>query len=140
MYDAVGLVTRAETALRAVTKNTPERGREASAPADVLSLRRDNRRFQGTGGVSQHNAAAGFRPAFYDRETGHIYLSRFADGRPAPVHLLHRLPREVVSDSESGALTLRIKLCLISGFVLRGQFYTRQQVARLLDQPHRLLA
>jgi hypothetical protein len=59
-------------------------------------LQRENVEFCGTGGVSQENAATGFRPAFFDCESRTIYPSRFADGTPAPIHLLDGLPPEVV--------------------------------------------
>src|ERR1700682_2778851 len=48
-------------------------------------------RFRGTGGVSENNRSLGFQPAFIDRETQTVQLSRFPDGRLAPCHLLDGL-------------------------------------------------
>lgn len=94
------------------------------------TLRLENQCFQGTGGVSQGNRGTGFRPAFRDAQTAVVYLSRFSDGQPAPFHLLDGLPDEVVlSRSESGRVSA-VKNSLISGFVLDGCFYTREQAAR----------
>jgi hypothetical protein len=55
-------------------------------------LQRENVELCGTGGVSQENAATGFRPAFFDCESRTIYPSRIADGTPAPIHLPDGLP------------------------------------------------
>ena len=44
-----------------------------------------------TGGRAGENEHLGFRPAFYDMATCSLHLSTFADGRPAPVHLLDGL-------------------------------------------------
>ena len=42
------------------------------------------------------NQGHGFRVAFRDAETGIIYGSCYADGRPAAVHLLDGLPESLV--------------------------------------------
>ena len=60
------------------------------------ALKRENTWFRGTGGRSEENHGAGFRPAFLDAETRIIYASRFVDGMPAPFHLLDGLPDDVV--------------------------------------------
>ena len=65
---------------------------------DAAALRRENRVFRGSGGVSAQNRYKGFAPAFLDLETGVVYRACFADGRPAPMHLLEGLPAEVVVD------------------------------------------
>ncbi len=61
------------------------------------------------------------QPAFFDMETGRIYLSRYTDGRPAPVHILDGLPAEVAQ---------RTDINLVSGFVLEGRFLTRDQALK----------
>jgi len=87
---------------RAIYSKAPQQG---YAPLNVQALEDQNRRFIGTGGVSKENRGLGFIPAFHDKETGSVYLSRFADGRPAPMHLLDGLPDDVVvSRSASGAV------------------------------------
>lgn len=80
-------------------------------------LRRENEAFKDTGGVSGNNRAHGFRPAFLDPATGRVYPSRFADGTPAPIHLLEGLSNEV-------------KRMAISGFLRGEAFYTREQAAQ----------
>jgi hypothetical protein len=55
-------------------------------------LQSQNRAFRGTGGRRQENRGHRFHPAFLDTETGVTYLSRFANGTPAPIHVLEGLP------------------------------------------------
>jgi hypothetical protein len=98
----------------------------------VATLRRENRRFHGTGGVSQANRGFGFRPAFLDGDTGRVYLSRFSDGKPAPLHVLDGLPEELVLLRSSQGRITTVKDSVIAGFILETRFYTRQQAARLL--------
>ncbi len=93
------------------------------------TLQRENVRHHGTGGVSQGNGSFGFRPAFFDGETAAVYLSRFADGQPAPFHLLDGLPDEVVVSRNPTGRVAAVKQTLVSGFVLDGCFYTREQAA-----------
>ena len=93
-------------------------------------LREENVRHLGTGGRSEENAGLGFHPAFYDFATQKIYASRFADGRPAPCHLLDGLPDEVVVDRATSGRVVAIKATVISGFVRNGYFYTRTDAAR----------
>ena len=85
-------------------------------------LRIENAIFGGTCGVSQ-NASQTFRPAFFDFTTCTIHMSRFADGRLAPVHLIDGLPQAV-----------RAKGTLISGFERGGFFYTRSAVAKACEE------
>ena len=93
------------------------------------SLAQQNERFQGCGGVSRETRGSGFRPAFADTGTGVVYLSRFADGRPAPMHLLEGLPAEVVVERTAGGRVRAVKETVIAGFVREQQFYTREQAA-----------
>ena len=74
----------------------------------------------------------GFRPAFLDIATFSIHPSRYADGRPAPVHVLEGLPDEAVVARRIFA-TRRVvaaKPTLIAGFERNGFFYTTAAVAR----------
>jgi hypothetical protein len=93
-------------------------------------LREENAAYAATGGVSRGNASLGFRPAFLDFSTQTIYPSRFADGRPAPIHLLDGLPDEVVTDRLASGRVVAAKASLISGFERGGFFYTRQAAVR----------
>jgi len=92
-------------------------------------LHYENLVFRGTGGLSQENREWGFRPAFLDSTTHRIYLSRYADGRPAPLHLLGGLPEELIVSRGASGSGMRVKDSLIAGFVRAGKFYTREQAA-----------
>jgi hypothetical protein len=93
------------------------------------TLRKQNLAFVGTGGVSEENRSSGFRPAFFDLASGRAALARFADGRPAPMHLLDGLPDEWVVERDAAGRVRAIKDSVIAGFVRDGRFYTREQAA-----------
>ena len=93
-------------------------------------LKQENELHEGTGGRSQENRELGFRPAFLDFQTQVIYPSRFADGRPAPIHVLDGLPDEVIVDRAASGRVVAAKASIISGFVRNGFFYTRAAAAR----------
>ena len=100
-----------------------------------LKLGIENLLFHGTGGRSQENSSLGFRAAFFDFDTCTIYLSRFADGRIAPMHLMDGLPNEVVVDrSPATGRVLSAKASIISGFERNGFFYTRTAAIRATGQ------
>ena len=65
-----------------------------TATKSALALESAN--YRGTRGVSEDNRGADFQPAFVDRQSGAVHLSRFPDGRRAPCHLLDGLPDELV--------------------------------------------
>ena len=94
-----------------------------------MVLRHENRLFQGTGGVSRNNRAAGFVPAFLDTLTGQSYRSRFADGSAAPMHLLEGLPGHLLIRARDG---LQVKQGVISGFLRGDVFLTREEAAAAL--------
>ncbi len=89
-------------------------------------------KYQGTGGCSQVSSPLGFQPAFLDTQTRTIHLSRFADGRLAPLHILDGLPDEVVLERAEDGRVLTVKPSLVSGFTKDGLFYTRDECAHLL--------
>jgi hypothetical protein len=93
-------------------------------------LQQQNRRFMGTGGRSQENRSSGFRPAFIDSITRAVYASCFADGRPAPIHLIDGLPDEVVVARSDSGRVCAVKPSVVAGFVRDGRFYTREEAAR----------
>jgi hypothetical protein len=95
-----------------------------------LKVRLENVIHAGTGGRSQENMGLGFRAAFLDVATMTIYRSAFADGRPAPMHLLDGLPDEVVVDRTRSGRVVAAKATLVSGFERNGYFYTRAAAAR----------
>lgn len=82
------------------------------------------------GGFSSGNARLGFRPAFLDTTTFKVHLSRFADGRSAPFHLLDGLPGELVVARSTLGHVVAAKATLIPGFERNGFFYTRSAAAR----------
>lgn len=92
-----------------------------------------SRKRQSFGSRSQKNRRFGFRPAFIDATTGTIYESRFADGRPAPVHLLDGLPDEVVAERDGAGQVMAAKGSLVAGFVRRGRFHSREEAAHLVS-------
>jgi hypothetical protein len=95
----------------------------------VQRLEHENVRYRGTAGVSAGNRSLGFQPAFVDRETRAIYLSRFADGRPAPCHVLGGLPCDLVRSRRACGRVAGVKPSLVSDFVRDGRFYTREEAA-----------
>ena len=97
-------------------------------------LQHENVAHAGNGGRSEESSGLGFTPAFLDFTTQTIYLSRFADGRPAPFHLLDGLPDEVVVDRAPSGRVITAKATLISGFVRHGYFYTRTAAARAVAE------
>jgi hypothetical protein len=97
------------------------------------TLANENRRFFGTGGRSEENNGLGFLPAFRDQNTGSVYRACFADGRPAPFHLLDGLPDDVVVRGESGRVT-GARASLVAGFVQSGCFFTRAEAAACVSR------
>ena len=96
------------------------------------TLINENRRYSGTGGVSEENREEGFRPAFQDLETGKIYLSRTRDGRCASLHLLDGLDDEVVIARCPQGRVTAIKQSVVAGFIRCEEFFTRDQAAAAL--------
>ena len=95
-----------------------------------ITLRKENRRFAGSGGVSQENRALGFVPAFYDNRSHRTVISCFANGVAAPIHILDGLPKAwVLARDDSGRVTA-VKDSVIAGFFRQGKFYTREQAAQ----------
>lgn len=93
------------------------------------TLRQQTIAFRGTGGISEENGSEGFVPAFLDTLTGTVHLARFADGRPAPMHLLEGLPQILVEARDVAGRVTAVKASVIAGFVRSGRFYTREQAA-----------
>jgi hypothetical protein len=94
----------------------------------------DNVRFAGTGGVSRENRCCGFVPAFQDGETRDVCVSAFADGRPAPFHVLDGVPEAWVVARDGCGHVLRVKGCVVAGFLREGRFYTREEAAAAIRE------
>jgi hypothetical protein len=95
-------------------------------------LRQQNQVFRGTRGVSAGNRSQGFAPAFLDTLTGMIYRACFADGRPAPMHLLDGLPPALVMARDASGRVTAVYPSVMAGFVRDAQFFTREQAAALV--------
>lgn len=95
-------------------------------------LQQQTLQFRGTGGISQENRQFGFIPAFKDQETERVYLCCEADGRLASCHLLQNLPDHLVIARDRRGNIMSLKDSIISGFCLKGQFYTREQASQQL--------
>jgi hypothetical protein len=104
-------------------------------PFSISLLRKDNRRFKGTGGVSQGNRSRGFIPAFYDAQSHKAHVSRFANGTPAPIHVLDGLPAEWVITRDSFGRVIAVKGSVVAGFLCGGRFYTREEAAKVTETP-----
>jgi hypothetical protein len=100
-------------------------------------LAAQNRRFCGTGGVSQGNRSRGFAPAFRDSATGAVYLSRLASGTPAPIHVLDGLPDALVIARSASGQVLEACGSVVAGFVRDGCFYSRDEALRVLSNSAR---
>lgn len=94
------------------------------------TLARENERYAGTGGVSRGNRSLGFRPGFRDARSGDVYPSRFANGRPAPIHMLDGLPSHLISRFSASGRAIEAVETLESGFIAGDRFLTREQAAK----------
>ena len=98
---------------------------------NARELHKQYRKYKGTGGTSQGNGRMGFLPAYLDSNTGQICLSRYRDGRLAPVHVLDGLPAQWVSLRSTSGRVLAILDSIVAGFERQGEFYTRDEAAAL---------
>jgi hypothetical protein len=97
------------------------------------TLKAENGEYRDTAGVSEKNRRQGFYPAFWDGRTGAVHLSRFADGRLAPVHVLDGLPSELVAKRlQSGRVVAAVD-SVVAGFVRQDRFYTRREAAAMCE-------
>ena len=99
----------------------------------ACDLDNQNARYAGTGGVSFNNRRAGFAPAYLNTDTGEMVVSCFADGSPAPVHVLDGLPGDWVAvRGDDGGVSAAVS-SVVAGFTRHGVFYTRADAARLVS-------
>ncbi|MGM9488215.1 hypothetical protein [Ideonella sp. YS5] len=97
-------------------------------------LRQETLVHRGTGGTSAENRSLGFKPAFMDQETSAVYASCFADGRPAPFHLIDGLPDDLVVARDAVGRVAALKDSVIAGFVRGGRFYSREDAGRVASR------
>ena len=76
----------------------------------------------------------GFQPAFFDFLTQTIHPSVFADGTPAPFHILEGLPSEVVVDRARSGRVVATKATLLVGYERNGFFNAPPTVARAITE------
>lgn len=119
-----------ESLSRSSDQSSYRKARSVRLTAKVL--RQQNRVFRGTGGVSAENRSQGFAPAFLDTLTGMVYRACFADGRPAPMHLLEGLPPALVVARDAGGRATAIRSSVMAGVIRGTQFFTREQAAALV--------
>lgn len=119
----------------AALPSAPAAGARAALTREALL--EISERYRGTGGRSQDNAGAGFRPAFLDADTGAVYAACFADGRPAPFHLLDGLPPALVLCRDAQGRVAAVKPSVVSGFIRLGRFYSRERAARVVARAAR---
>lgn len=100
-------------------------------PLSNQLLNQQNVTFKNTGGVSEGNKGEGFRPAFYDTQQQRAEIARFANGTPAPFHLLEGVPEDWVTKRDSCGKVIAVKVSVIAGFIRNGIFYTRDQASCL---------
>ena len=103
---------------------TPNSTKRSQLSPSALQL--ENETFRGSGGISEGNRALGFKPAFYDMETGVSHPSLFSNGLEAPMHVLDGLPSELVASRLENGKVATVKPGVISGFVQSSHFYTRE--------------
>lgn len=96
----------------------------------LAMLRKENREFTDTPGISRGNRSNGFAPAFCNTETGSVELSRFSNGMPAPVHVFDGLPESWIAERDADAGVTALRPAVVAGFVRDGRFYTRLQAAQ----------
>ena len=84
---------------------------------------------RGTGGICAENRHLGFVPAFMDTDTGKVFPSAFADGRPSPFHMLDGLPDDLVVARDRQGRPSQVVGTIIAGFTLDSRFFTREQAA-----------
>jgi hypothetical protein len=96
----------------------------------------ENRRYATTPGVSERNRHAGFVPAYRDAHSGRVVPSRYADGRPAPIHILEGLPADWVIERDLAGKTRRVRDSIVAGFVLDSRFFTREEARDWIQDNH----
>ncbi|HHM05666.1 MAG TPA: hypothetical protein ENJ19_07980 [Gammaproteobacteria bacterium] len=104
-----------------------------TAALTQIELKRQSNAYRGTGGVSEENRSFGFRPAFFDRNAGRLFLSCFLDGTPAPMHIFDGLPDALIAERDAEGFPIKLYASVIAGFERDGHFFTREQTAQLIE-------
>ena len=107
-----------------------ERERRMRGVLTQMSLRDENALYANTRGLSQNNRSLGFLPGYLNSYSGECVLSRFSDGRPAPVHVLDGLPDTWVRERDPSGRVTAAAPEVVSGFIREGRFYTREEASK----------
>jgi hypothetical protein len=108
---------------------TQQARRTSQGICGIPLLEEENRRFADSPGISINNRGSGFLPAFKNSLSGYSVVSRFADGCPAPIHIIDGLPDEWLEGRDINGEAIGIRPHIISGFLRNGRFYTREEVS-----------
>ncbi len=98
---------------------------------DNQTLRSENLAYAGTRGISQNNRSSDFRPAFLEKSTGRIEISKLKDGQEASIHMIGWLPKEWATSFDDHGVVIKLKPDIVAGFEQGGSFYTRDEAAEL---------
>jgi hypothetical protein len=101
---------------------------------DLIDDPSDNRTGTKTRSVKIPGAMLGFAPAYLNSQTGEMMLSTFANGSPAPIHLLEGLPADWVAAQTEAGKTGVLKDTVISGYIRDNRFFTREQATATAEQ------
>ncbi len=110
--------------------NEREQRRKTVGILSLQLLKQQNLEFAGSTGISANNRGSGFVPAYQDSMSGRVEVSRFANGRPAPLHLLDGLPEDWVASRDNKGHVLELRAGIIAGFLRCNRFYTRDEAIR----------
>jgi hypothetical protein len=124
------LQVQIQIVIETVNPREQERVRRQRGVLTQLVLRDENQLFELTRGISQNNDRLGFVPGYRNSATGEQARSRYADGSPAPVHVLDGLPETWVAERDCDGHVVRTCPGLVSGFIRDGRFYTREEAIR----------
>ena len=107
-------------------------------PGNEPGSKQDNGTHKGVAG-STTQPPPDFVPAYYDSETETVYLSRYSNGKQAPVHVLDTIPEELLQQNREHEAAHQSEPSprLIVGFVHNNRFYTRAQAIEEINRQAR---
>jgi hypothetical protein len=68
-----------------------------------------------------------FVPAFLNKSTGQVELSRWGNGEPASMHLIRFLPRDWAATLDSQGRVTKLLPSVVAGYARDGVFFTRTE-------------
>lgn len=98
-----------------------------SEPLSYSRLVAEATQYVGTGATSAESVCT---PAFRDDVSGRVYPATFADGRPAPLHLLAGLPDHLIAERDAGGRPIAAVASVTPGFIDGDRFFTREEMQR----------